>query len=283
MHGSFGIGKMVIGKRIYTLIHFFCLFFIEGWGIERQPWIGNYFEFEWRNTLLYQTYPTIAEGTHLVRHSSSDFFLTTSLSNALDPQFSVELEATLAYTRRQQGGMDNFRLAGRYVWLDDIAGDPMSFTTGLVLTQSFVASLHDISSYHHGRSEAELFLSFGKENPLDVKWNSRGWGVLGIGIAERGSPWLRGDLTWEYRLCPQHEIKLFTHTLWGLGSKELHPRHFHGYGSIDHQSIDLGLGYTYLIDYFGLFSFEYSSRVYAKNFPAQTHRFLFRLTSTFGL
>jgi hypothetical protein len=282
MHGCVGGGKMVNRKRLYPLIYLCCLFYTWGWSTEFQPWVGNYFEFEWRNTLLYQTYPVINSNSQRVKYSSSDFFFTTSLSNALKPEFSIELEAALAYTRHQKGNIDNFRLTGRYMWLDDLLGDRISLTTGVKLTQSFLNSLHDISSFHHGRAEAEFFISLGQEESLETKWGSRWWVVGGIGVANRGSAWLHAQSTYEFRLLPKHEVRLFGEGLLGLGHKQLPIHHFHGYGPIQHRSLDLGIRYTYLIDFFGSASFEYSNRVYARNFPAQAHRFLLNLLYTFG-
>jgi hypothetical protein len=158
-------------------------------------------------------------------------------------------------------------------------------TTGATFTQSFVSSLKDISSFHHGRSEAEIFLSFGREEPLELTmtWASRWWGVLGIGVAERGSPWVRGDFAYEYRASLESEWRFFVNTLWGLGHKYLHWHHFHGYGPIDHRSIDIGLRYTYLIEYVGHINFNYSYRVYAYNFPAHAHQVMIQFLYTFGL
>lgn len=255
---------------------------IGGWATERQPWIGNYMEFEWRNSLRYQRYSFITSDSQFEHYSSQDFFLNMSLSNALDAQFSLEGEFVLAKTRHQRG-VDHLRFTGRYVWLDDVAGDDISLTTGLSFTYAFLRALRDISSFHHGRGEGELFISFGKEMALEEQWERRWWAVFGLGIAERGSPWLRGDLTYETRICMNHEWRAFVHTLWGLGHKKLHSDDFHGYGSIQHQSVDLGLRYTYLIDFFGSASAEYSYRVYARNFPAQTHQFLLSILYTFGL
>ncbi|WP_068468436.1 hypothetical protein [Candidatus Protochlamydia phocaeensis] len=269
-------------KRILIGMSFF-LFLGPLWGTEYQPWLGTYLEFEWRNSLRYQTYRYLSSHSHLTRYASDDFFLTSSLSLTAKPQFALEVEATAARTRRQSGGIDHLRVNGRYAWMDDIAGDPVTFTTGLSFIQSFVESLKDPSSFHHGRSEAELFASIGKETAQEDKWISRWWAMGGIGIAERGSPWLRFDLSYSKRLKEKHELELFACTLWGLGHKALHRTSFHGYGSIQHQSIDLGWRYTYLIDFLGSASLAYTTRIYARNFPVHTQQIVLQLLYTFGL
>lgn len=274
---------MAIGTRINPVIYVFCLLSTWGWSIELQPWVGNYLEFEWRTTPLYQSYHRVASHSQLVDYASDDFFLTTSLSNTLAAELAVEVEVTAAHTRRQRWDVDNFRLALRYMWLDDLLGDRISLTTGAILTQSFANSLPDISSFHHGRSEAELFVSVGRENSGEETWISRWWGVGGIGFAERGSPWLRGNIAYEYRFAPVQEVRLFVNSLWGLGHKRLRIHDFHGYGSLQHQSVDVGIRYTHLIRYFGSVALEYSNRRYARNFPAQVHCVLFTFLFTFSL
>lgn len=288
MYGCFGGGKMVIRKGLDTVksllfLYVTCCSFSLA-ATQYLPWLGNLYEFEWRNSLLSQYYPHLASPSCCRHYSSNDLFVTSSLCNAIDTNFALEGELTLAHTTRQSWGVDNFRLSGRYVWLDDVAGDLITLTTGAVLTQSFVPSLNDISSFHHGRSEAEIFVSFGREcshgQPL---WDSRMWGMLGIGFAERGFPWIRTLLAYEQRFCDCHEFRYMIETLWGLGHQRLCPHHFHGYGPIQHQSIDLSLRYTYLIEYFGALNIDYAYRIYARNFPERTQCVTIMLTKTFGL
>ena len=277
---------MVSRKGSLKIWKFFALFLFlrigQGLTTEYQPWLGNIYEFEFRSSLIYQGYGCLSSGHHLKKYSSDDVFLNVSVSNTFQ-DFALEIEAAEAWTRRERGGVDQLKITGRYVWQDDIAGDPLTFTTGLSFIQAFQHSLKDVSCFHHGLEEGELFLSLGKETPLENLWGSRWWGMLGIGIAERGSPWLRFYLSYEKRWWDQHEMKLFLHSLWGLGHKRLHLRHFHGYGPLQHQSVDIGLRYTYLLDFFGSASLEYSYRIHAQNFPLYTHRVLVQLLYTFGL
>lgn len=273
-------------KPIYWkfFIAFFLLNASQGNATEYQPWLGNFYEFELRSSLMYQGYTWLSSGAHLKKYSSHDAFLNISLSNALpNPTIGAEIELTEARTRRQRGDIDQLKVTGRYVWQDDIAGDPFSLTTGLSYNQAFCYSLRDVSSFHHGFSDVEIFASLGKENPEESVWNSRWWSLLAVGVAERGSAWIRFHLDYEKRCYEKHEVKAFLHSLWGLGHKSLRIDHFHGYGSIQHQSIDFGFRYTYLLQFYGSMSLEYSYRIYARNFPSDTHQILAQLLYTFGL
>lgn len=268
--------------RFLTLLSLFC--FCEGYSTEYQPWLGNFYEFELRSSLKYQGYAWLATGSHHQKYTSNDVFLNLSLSNSLpDPDIGGELEITEARTRKQSGEIDQIKLTGRYLWQDDVAGDPYSLVIGLSYIQAFKNSLRDVSSFHHGLYNTELFVSVGQENPDESLWGSRWWGVAAFGIAEQGSPWLRLRLNFDKRWFEKHEMEIFVHTLWGLGGRKLHLHDFHGYGPIKHQSIDLGLRYTYVLDYYGNASLEYSYRVYAYNFPAYVHQVQAQILYTFGL
>ena len=262
----------------------FALFHImQGEATQTKPWLGNPYEFEFRPSLHYQHYSRLSSGSHAKKYSSDDAFLNLSLSNAL-PSLGLEMEALGARTRRQKGNLDQLKITGRYVWLDDVAGDPISFVSGLSFTRAFQHSLKDVSSFHHGISEAEVFLSIGRETTFETTWSSRWWGMFAIGAAaHRGSPWFRGDLAYEKLFCDKHALRFLLNTLWGTGGQRLHLHHFHGYGPVQHQCIDLGVRYTYLMEFFGSASLEYTYRIHARNFPEFTHRIMAQVMYTFGL
>lgn len=273
--------KLVVKFKLLVL--FFLVSICQASATEYQPWLGNVYEFELRSSLMYQDYTWLSTGSHLKKYSSNDVFLNASLGGALPSGFGLEAEITQARTRHQKGDIDQFKATGRYVWQDDIAGDPLSVTPGLSLIYALPYSLKDVSSFHHGRAEAELFLSIGKETPVETMWGSRWWSMLGIGMADRGFPWIRFDLSYEKRLWDRHEMQLFMYSLWGTGRKRLHLDDFDGYGRIQHQSVDIGLRYTYLLEFFGNVSLEYSYRVHGRNFPIYTHRAVAQLLYTFSL
>jgi len=261
-----------------------------GFATQFEPWLGNFGELEWRNSIHFQTYHHLLRGSHPRPYASDDLFLESSLSGTIY-NFMLELEAVGANTRRQSG-IDQLKVTGKYVWDNDIAGDSLSLMTGLSFIQSFVPSLQDPSSFHHGRSETEIFVSIGKEFAYDyyddlfydANWSSRIWGMLAIGTAaDRGSAWHRLMVAYERRFKENHEIKVFVNGLYGLGHQKFNLDHFHGYGSIRHGSIDLGFRYSYLIDFFGTASVEYSNRVYSRNFPAHVSQITLQVLYPFGL
>jgi hypothetical protein len=260
----------------------FCLLSFWLQATEREPWLGNLLEFEWRNQLSLQVYQQIQGQEHHFHYRSEDFLFSSSLGLAPQPEWAVEAEIRLAHTKKGSA-FDSFALTGRYQWLDDVAGDPISLVSGLSLIQACSRSLHDVSLFHHGTEEVEGFLSIGKERTVGESWNSRWWGILGIGVANRGSPWMRLDLDYDYRFTEEQSFRVFAHSLWGLGGQSIHLAPFKGYGPVRHQSIDLGLRYVYELFLVGTIEIEYAYRVYARNFPANVQMVQANFFYTFGL
>lgn len=252
-------------------------------GVERMPWYPRYLELQPRATWRYQQYEKVDTGRETRRHASHDNFLTLSLSGAYD-KWCLEIEATGAATRHQHFNLDDLSLTGRYLWLNEDVGDPVSLTTGLTATQVITLARHDISCFYHGGIEAEAHLALGSEIICEQFWRSRWWGVFGVGIADIGSPWLRGELAWEYNGWDCQRLRLFANSLWGLGHNHLTLKHhFHGYGPIRHQSVDIGLLYSYHFEAGAIVDLSYAYRAFARNCPAYANQVLVSLLYPFGL
>lgn len=249
-----------------------------------KPWFGNEYETEIRVRGLYQGYhraDTVCPRCY--KCGNNDMFTTLSAAYPFR-RYCGEFEATTAFTHHQNGRWDNFRITGRYQWLDELLEDPFSFVTGITLTEPFSRALHDVSSFHHSHIECELHASIGKKYGClgSKEYIFRYWGVVGIGVGVEGSPWVRGDASFEYTSDGVNQIRGFMHTLWGAGKKPLQPRFFKGYGNVKHQSIDLGIGYDYIMGRWGTMSVWYARRVYAHNFPEDVNLVLFQYYYPFG-
>lgn len=253
-------------------------------GTDLMPWLSRDYEIQLRPTFQYASYRKIESPHRDIHHSGNPRFYTVS-GGISRYDLSGEVEATLANSHpRQNPACDNFRVTARYRLLNDVGGnDPISLVTGLTLTQAFKHSVRDPSSFHHGKGEAELHLSIGREKPCEQFWLSRWWGVLGFGCADQGSPWVRLDFDWERNWWDVHQVRLYAHTLWGLGHHDFNSiKTFHGYGPIGHQSVDLGIRYSYLLCS-GMLSIEYAYRVYSQNFPSHVNLFTISFLYPIGL
>lgn len=250
---------------------------------ELTPWLERDLELQPRVTWLHQKFSKIYTPHRTFRRSANDSFYTLSMEvTGLD--YGVEVEVSVAHTQHQRNDCDNFRLTGRYRWLNDILGDPVTLTTGVTYIQAFRHSLYDISSFHHGKTECEAHVVIGKEYSTLSTWNSHWWAVFALGLGDHGSPWLRGEAAWEKNWCDQQRVRVFMHALCGCGGNNIHHiDHFHGYGAIRHRSIDLGARYSYRFCFDGVLSLEYARRVYAQNFPSQANLVLLSFLYPFGL
>lgn len=269
-------------KRLLSVL---CLFIPSViLAVDLNPWYGNDFEIETRAIIRYQRYYEIDTPGRNIRYHSNDQFYTLNVGLSAFG-FRADLDATLANTRRQRPAFDNARLTLRYKVFDDILGeDSFTVTPGVTITQACKHSVHDPSSFHHGKLEAEFHLALGREVPCDRFWLRRFWVLFGVGTADVGSPWLRGDLNWELNWWDQQQLRFFVLTLWGLGGNNIHRlNRFRGYGSIRHESADLGLGYAYQFEMGLKLGIECAHRVYARNFPSRANQFVFTAFYPFGI
>ncbi|MBA3958618.1 MAG: hypothetical protein H0X51_09550 [Parachlamydiaceae bacterium] len=255
---------------------------------ELAPWLGQDLMIESRATYLFQSYRKIqTPNGSIFRHANDNFFTlgASFVRSNYSSNYSAEIEGTIADTHRQHFACDNLRLTLRYRMLNDIVDDCFTLTPGITITKAFKHSVRDPSSFHHGEIEAELHVAVGREASLGPYWRSRWWAVAGVGQGDHGEPWLRGDWNWERNWWnEQQQLHLFLHTLCGLGNKNLSPhKHFKGYGSVRHRSIDIGARYSYLFECDAILSLEYARRVYAHNFPMQANLVQLQLFFPFGL
>ncbi|NGX42519.1 MAG: hypothetical protein K940chlam7_00799 [Chlamydiae bacterium] len=251
-------------------------------GTELMPWTERDLELYPRLDYLFQHYNSVHTSSGSRHHSSDDHFGTVGLSASYG-SWSAELEAIFANTRHRSFGFDNFKVTGRYQWFNDVVGDFVSITTGITLIKASSVALDDLSSFHHGRNEAELHVSVGKEISCLDYWASRGWGVIAVGVADHGSPWLRGQLAWEKNFQRTTHLRLFVNALYGLGGDSLSIKSFDGYGSISHRSLDIGARISKTTDCWGIFRLEYAHRVYARYFPKCASLIQFSYLYPFGL
>ena len=248
-----------------------------------EPWFGNVLEFEFRSTYTFQSYSDVDTISENLSVDSNDHFLNLSLALTPTYDFNVEGELLLAHTDYQTFGIAHGRLTGRYLWWNDVVGDPVSVVTGLSVTVPSGTSRRDLSTPYHGDVELEVHAAMGKECSEGRYWTKRGWGLLALGVANKGSPWVRGAFFLEKNSRNDHFWKLFTEGRWGLGHEALDlSEPFYSYGDIDHRSVDVGVGYGWRIRYWGILYCQYSYRVYACSYPERTHLFSLMLLYPFG-
>ncbi len=256
-------------------------------GTDFAPWYPRYLELQPQISYNYQSYKKLNTKQGLKHTVSRDHLLNFSLAGAYRV-YAVEIENNCKETSHSDAShhsrFADIRLTGRYQLLDDVVGDPVSLTMSLTGIQASQSAVKDISYFYHGLSTLEGHVSIGKEIECREYWLSRLFTVVGVGLADRGSPYVRGHVVWEHNGWDKHIVTVFTHTLWGLGSKNLNlNQRFHGYGSIKHHSIDTGIKYTYILESGLTMSAHYARRCYSLNCPHAVNFLGLTLLYPFGL
>lgn len=248
-----------------------------------RPWYGSTLEIEACAAAQLQAYRGIDSDGDSKRRPACDLFFDLSAATSYD-NLAAELEVIASDTRYQTFGMDSIKLTGRYRWLNDIVGEPVSLVTGLTISQVFKPGLRNLSSFHHGGIECEAHASVGREKSFMQFWLSRYWAIFGIGVADMGYPWITGNLAWEHNFCERHHLRVFANSLWGLGHHRLQADFpFHGYGLIRHQFIDVGARYAFVFERTGTLNLEYAYRVFGRNCPKAVNLVYLSIIYPFGL
>lgn len=252
-------------------------------GLEVVPWFGNVLEFQLKNNYTYSNFRHVQGGEPQLTRLWNNQRLAFSLEVPIQEAWGVELELEFVDTPRQSWGMRSFAGQFRYLFLNDVAGDPVSLMGGLNLRGASVHSLKDVSSPYHSNTNVELNGSIGKEWSHGAFWWLRCFGFTGVGVANHGSLWLRSVLGVETNYQERHQGQASVASYWGFGKeKEVQVDHFHGYGKIHHQSIDLAAGYTYRFPIWGKLNFTYAVRLYARAFPEYENFFSVTYTLPFS-
>lgn len=264
-------------KCLYAACASLSIFVSQLAATDFKPWYKHIYSLDFRGQVFLQQFQQIDMRCGKVKRCEIDAFYEISALAVPKENWTAEIEFLASDTRYRAFGLNALRLTGRYFWLNDVVGDPVSLATGITASKIFEASRRNIAIFDHGGLACEGHIAVGKEISCEQFWTSRAWGVLGVGIADVGSPWLRANLVWERNWWELHRLKVFTETIWGFGHNDLSRCHFPGYGSIRYQAIDVGIHYGYRLFDETLLSIGYAHRVYGRNCPIQVNFVTFEI------
>ena len=252
--------------------------------LDKEPWLGNLWEFELDTAYTYSRYSKVANAKKPLKHSSNDQLIYVDFAVSPTPNSQVDIDLELANTPRRPWGFQSSGIQYRTLWLDDVIGDPVSLTTGVSLRGVNHHSLQDVSCPYHSYLNAEINVSVGKETEAVPFWNTRTFLFAALGMANRGAPWARARLAFEKNDQDRHQWELFAEGYVGFGHhRSVDIGHFDGYASIRHRSLDLGSAYRHRFTIWGTISFEYACRIYARSFPEKVNFFTVRYQLPFSL
>ncbi len=277
---------MACGACLITRIQkFLCLFLpILGSSLEVQPWFGDCLEFHFLGNYAYSFFNKVQRGVPQLTSTFQSNVVSLGLDFSPTPEWSVDSEFQLADTTKQNFNFRSFALQARYLWLDDIIGDKVSFATGINARFTNTDSLRDVSCPYHANFDFELNLAMGKEFDISDSFAWRLWGYGAVGHANRGSPWVRGILSIETNYDERHKLSLLAEGSNGYGRHTtVFINDFDGYAKIRQKSIDIGARYGYRLGVYGTIRFSYMRRVLAKSCPEDVNAFIFSYLLPFSL
>ncbi len=243
-------------------------FSVKLFSLQEAPWLGDVYGFELYTDFAYSQYSKISHAIKQPSYAYNNY--VNDLSFIFTPSEKIDLEAAvnMARTPHQTYGFRSAALQARCLFLDDIAGDPVTITAALNTRAVGGRATRDVSSPYASYWNGEASISVGKEFTKDQNWKTRGYLFGSVGLANHGSFWNRYRVSFEARILKNQTLEAFSVGYFGYGSeKSVDIEHFKGWGFIHHRSIDIGAKYSYLIDLWGDLSVSYACRVWAYSYP----------------
>ncbi len=255
-----------------------------GCAIEVQPWFGEVFEFHFLQSYSYSWFNSVQNARPPYHHFFYDNLLYSGLEFSPSPVWDMDMDLQFADTTAVSFNFRTLALQARYLWVDDIIGDPVSFATGVSARLTASSSLKDVSCPSHGNLDFELNFSLGKEFDASDTWRFRAWMFGAVGHANRGAPWVRGIISLEMNREDLHKWALYASGINGYGRHtHIDVDHFSGYAKVREKTIDIGIRYGYRVGVWGTLRAEYLRRVLAKSAPQNVNNVILSWLLPFSL
>jgi hypothetical protein len=241
--------------------------------IEYSPWPAQMLEFELKPEFIITT----AKNDH---KEDLDFNLSVMPSQ----RWQTQVECGFFSSPERSPTYSHSSATARYVWLDDVIGDPFSLVTGCTVRSVSNAALHNPLTFYHSEVEFEGHVAIGTETAPCDTWSSRRWCALLLGVPTEGRLWGSLIAKNEWNFWNGHILACSLQAEANFGGKSLNSSlPFQGYKDIAYQFLDFGVEYRYTLSYSGELGFEYFYRVYAKNSPQNIQQFIFFIRYPFSL
>lgn len=253
----------------------FCAAAISGFSLEVQPWFGDVYQFHLAACYSYSRFNSVQGGIPQLTSPFNENLVYLGLEFCPSPEWSLDIDLQTASTSKNDFYFRSGALQVRYLWLDDLIGDQISFATGVSARASPSRALRDFSNPSHANLDFEADFSLGKEWDASENFRWRLWFFGALGHGNRGSPWVRGIFTTETNIHDQHRLGVYAAASNGYGRhSHVRTENFHGYAKIRQKSIDLGIWYGFRLDVWGSLRFGYERRVLAKACPQNINSFI---------
>jgi len=260
------------------------LFPLLGCALEIQPWFGDVLEVHSLTSHTYSRFDKVQGSRPRYDSLFQSHLIYEGLDFSPTAVWSIDADLQFADTTAASFNWRSAALQGRYLWLDDIIGDPVSFATGVSVRATSSASLRDVSCPYHGNVDLGVNFSIGKEYDVNDDWRFRIWAYGAVGHANRGSPWVQAVVALETNYDECHKWAIWADGSNGYGRHtHIDVSHFYGYAKYRQKSIDLGIRYGHKVGVWGTLRFEYIRRVLAKTCPQDVNNFVVSFLLPFSL
>lgn len=247
---------------------------LSAMALEVQPWFGDVYEFHFLGSYAYSRFRKVENAIPPLGRLFQAHVAYLGLDFSPTPTWSIDGDIQFADTTAQSFNFRTIALQARYLWTDDIIGDPVSFATGANIRTTASHALRDVSCPSHANVDFEVNFSLGKEFDASESWRWRTWAFGAVGHGNRGSPWVRAIIALETNIEDQHKWALYAEGINGYGRHtHIDPNNFFGYAKIREKAIDLGIRYGCSLGVWGTLRFEYIRRVLAKSCPENVNTF----------
>jgi hypothetical protein len=264
-------------KRNALLVLLLLSVSLYGTGFKKDPWVEQFLQFRFEPSFLYRKYPFVQGAINPSTYSSNDRFTQIDMGCVVLPNSDLELLIEFADTSKQRLGTQSVGGQIAYQLLDDYVGNILSYTPSVNIRFVSSRSLQDPSCMYHYSWNFEIGQAIGKEWSFKDIWLFKPYLFLGVGQANKGSPWLTAYINLEGSYKQKHFFALICDGYFGFGKNHfVDIDAFAGYANVYHQSIDVGLKYKCCISQvYGSISLAYYYRSFAKNFPSNANSFEF--------
>jgi hypothetical protein len=226
------------------------------------PWLSDQLVWQWPSQAMVIWYTPWQQ-------CQSERWWGLATGIGLAPFESVEVQGALSVAKHTGTSVyaDTAQLCGRYQWLDDVAGDPLSLTTALTVTFGTNDAVRAVAEFVPSNVNAELNLAAGKEWSSCDEWQVRAWLLAAVGAANQGRPWIRGSMHLDWQPIAPWQVSGSVEAIQTFGTATCWGPVFPGYAEIRASWVDLQVHVAKAECLAGQLGLEVRSRLWARRAP----------------
>ncbi len=264
-------------KWTLTLLFSFLLLSISQLNadLERKPWFYPPYEFHVGTNITPSFFSDVQNGYNPIGYGSTNFDWQMFLLAPFSDSFDAQIQINFFKTTMKKFNLEALAAQVRKQFFNDVQGDWISAYWGFNYRFVLKNRLSDVATTYHNISNFEIFGAIGKEFSKNYNWFCRTflWGALGQ--ANTGYPWGRFDFSVEGRTYTNYILGGGVEGYFGTGpQKSINVDQFNSYARIKHQSVDIYAHFGYQSKIWGILSFKYVNRPFARAFPDSYNAFM---------